>query len=352
MMKKILVTGHNGYIGSHLVSLLLEKGYGVLGIDTNFFDKDCQFYIQNLRNNENFKEKVKDLRTIDESDFNGIYAVCHLAGLSNDIMGDLDENLTYEINHRTSVKIAQLAKAAGVKKYIFSSSCSLYGIADGAVALDETAEFAPVTAYAKSKVFTERDVLPLADENFCVTFLRNATAYGVSPKLRTDLVVNNLMGWALTQGKIRIMSDGTPWRPIVHAEDIARAFVAMIEAPKEVINRQAFNIGINSENYRVIEIAELITQAVPECEIEITNEHGQDSRSYRVNFDKVHRLVPGFQPQWTLLKGIQELMAAYRQCNLTFEDFNSRKFVRIKQLKHLIDNQVIDSKLYFKKTGI
>ena len=348
-MKKILVTGHNGYIGPHLVRLLLGKGYSVVGIDTNFFDKDCQFYIQAFNDNSSFTEKVKDLRKIDESDFKDIFAVCHLAGLSNDIMGDLDENLTYDINHQTSVKIAKLAKAAGVDRFIFSSSCSLYGIADGNIALDETAEFAPVTAYAKSKVLTERDVLPLADDNYSVTFLRNATAYGVSPKLRTDLVVNNLLGWALTKGKIRIMSDGTPWRPIVHCEDIARAFVAMIDAPKNVINKQAFNIGINSENFRVIEIAEKIKEAIPECEIEITNEHGGDSRSYRVNFEKVKNLVPDFEPKWTLVKGIQELIQAYKLNNLTFEDFNSRKHVRIKQLKHLLENQVIDSNLYFKK---
>jgi nucleoside-diphosphate-sugar epimerase len=348
-MKKILVTGHNGYIGPHLVRLLLEKGYSVVGIDTNYFDKDCRFYIQEFNDNSSFEENIKDLRKINESDFKDIFAVCHLAGLSNDIMGDLDENLTYDINHQTSVKIATLAKAAGVDRFIFSSSCSLYGIADGNIALDETAGFAPVTAYAKSKVLTERDVLPLADDNYTVTFLRNATAYGVSPKLRTDLVVNNLLGWALTKGKIRIMSDGTPWRPIVHCEDIARAFVAMIEAPKTVINGQAFNIGINSENFRVIEIAEKIKEAIPECEIEITNEHGGDSRSYRVNFEKVKKLVPGFEPKWTLVKGIQELLQAYKLNNLTFEDFNSRKHVRIMQLKHLLENQIIDSNLYFKK---
>jgi nucleoside-diphosphate-sugar epimerase len=347
-MKKILVTGHNGYIGPHLVRLLLGKGYSVVGIDTNYFDDECRFFNQDIINRQNFEERKKDLRDINSSDFNGIFAVCHLAGLSNDIMGDLDETLTYSINHKTSVLIAELAKAAGVEKFIFSSSCSLYGIADGAIALDESADFAPVTAYAKSKVFTERDVLPLSDENYCVTFLRNSTAYGVSPKLRTDLVVNNLTGWALTQGIIKIMSDGTPWRPIVHAEDIARAFVAMIEAPKKVINRQAFNVGKNSENYRVIEIAELVKKAVPECKIEITNEHGKDSRSYRVNFDKIHNLVPEFQPQWTLEKGIQELIEAYKRYDLTFDEFNSRKFIRIKQLKHLIDDEIIDSKLYFK----
>jgi nucleoside-diphosphate-sugar epimerase len=231
-MKKIIVTGHNGFIGTHLVRLLKEDGFLVTGIDTNYFGEDCAFD-KGMR--PDF-EIIKDTRTISPADLDGAYAVCHLAALSNDPMGALNEQLTFDINHIASVKIAKIAKDVGVEKYIFSSSCSMYGISDGNMALDETADFAPVTAYAKSKVYTERDVLPMASSDFSPTFMRNTTAYGISPKLRIDLVVNNLVGWAVTTNQIRIMSDGTPWRPLIHAEDIARAFVAVVKAPKENVN--------------------------------------------------------------------------------------------------------------------
>ncbi len=342
-MKKIIVTGHSGFIGSLLTQLLLKQGYEVVGIDTKYFDKDCEFFAPN----EGFKEIKKDMRHVTEKDIEGAYAICHLAALSNDPMGDLDEQLTYDINHLASVKIANIAKKAGVEKFIYSSSCSLYGIADGDHALDETADFNPVTAYAKSKVYSEKDILPLATDSFSVTFLRNSTAYGISPKLRSDLVVNNLVGWAVTTGQIKIMSDGSPWRPLVHAEDIARAFIAVIEAPKQVVNRKSYNVGQCSENYQIKDIANLVGEVIPGCKVIITGEHGSDSRSYRVNFDLIAKELPNFKPQWNLKKGIEEVYQAYLKYGMDDVKFNSKSFIRLKELQYLIANKKIDSDLFW-----
>ncbi len=342
-MQKIIVTGHSGFIGSLMVPLLLEKGYEVVGIDTQYFGKDCEFYPPK----KGFTEIIKDTRKITEKDLEGAYAICHLAALSNDPLGDLDEQLTYDINHLASVEIAKLAKKVGVEKYIYSSSCSLYGIADGDTALDETAEFNPVTAYAKSKVYSERDIVPMATDDFAVTFMRNSTAYGISPKLRIDLVVNNLVGWAVTTGQIKIMSDGTPWRPLVHAEDIARAFIAVIEAPKEVVNRQSYNVGQTAENFQIRDIAKMVGEVVPGCSVIITGEHGSDSRSYRVNFDKITRELPNFKPKWTLKKGIEEVYEAYKKYGMNEDKFTGRYFIRLKQLQYHIENKHIDNKLFW-----
>jgi nucleoside-diphosphate-sugar epimerase len=344
-MKKIIVTGHNGFIGTHLVRLLKEDGFLVTGIDTNYFGEDCAFD-KGMR--PDF-EIIKDTRTISPADLDGAYAVCHLAALSNDPMGALNEQLTFDINHIASVKIAKIAKDVGVEKYIFSSSCSMYGISDGNMALDETADFAPVTAYAKSKVYTERDVLPMASSDFSPTFMRNTTAYGISPKLRIDLVVNNLVGWAVTTNQIRIMSDGTPWRPLIHAEDIARAFVAVVKAPKENVNGKSFNVGINEENFQIKDIAKMVGEVVPNCEVVITGEHGSDSRSYKVNFDKIKNELPEFKPQWTLKKGIEDLYLNYRKEQMNEEKFNARFYIRLKQLQFLMDNDMINNNLFWNK---
>ncbi|MEN8121832.1 MAG: NAD(P)-dependent oxidoreductase [Bacteroidota bacterium] len=341
-MKKIIVTGHTGFIGSLLVPLLIEKGYEVVGIDTKYFGEDCEFYPPKT----GFKEIVKDTRQLQESDLEGAYAICHLAALSNDPLGDLDEQLTFDINHLASVEIAKMAKNVGVEKYIYSSSCSLYGIADGDVALDETADFNPVTAYAKSKVYSERDIIPLATDDFSVTFMRNSTAYGISPKLRLDLVVNNLVGWAVTTGQIRIMSDGSPWRPLVHAEDIARAFIAVIEAPKEKVNRQSYNVGHTSENFQIKDIAKMVGEVVPGCEVVITGEHGGDSRSYRVNFDKIAKEL-NFKPKWTLRDGIKEVYEAYKKYGMDDDQFNGRYFTRLKELQRHIKEKHINSELFW-----
>ncbi|MFC2151951.1 NAD-dependent epimerase/dehydratase family protein [Bacteroidota bacterium] len=343
-MKKVIVTGHNGYIGTHLVRLLKEKGFYVKGIDTNYFNDECKFSDYVSPN----EELIKDTRDISSDDLKGYYAVCHLAALSNDPMGALNEDLTHEINHRASVEIAKKSKEVGVEKYIFSASCSMYGIADGNKALDETAEFAPVTAYAISKVNTEKDVKPLGNENFSVIFLRNATAYGLSPKLRLDLVVNNLVGWAMTTGKIRIMSDGTPWRPLVHAEDIARAFIAVIESPKKLVNGQSFNVGQNSENFQIKDIAKIVGEVIPGCEVEITGEHGSDSRSYQVDFSKINKELPLFKPQWKLRKAIEDIYKGYTKIGMDNEKFNGRYFIRLKQLEYLIKTNKLDMKLYWK----
>ncbi len=342
-MKKVIVTGHNGFIGTHLVRLLKESGFYVIGIDTNYFGDECKFSDPIKPD----REIIKDTRLIDENDLKGAYAICHLAALSNDPMGALNEQLTHEINHIASVEIARKAKEVGVEKYIFSASCSMYGIADGDKALDETAPFAPVTAYAVSKVNTEKDVLPMASDDFAVTFLRNATAFGVSPKLRIDLVVNNLVGWAMTTGQIRIMSDGTPWRPLVHAEDIARAFIAVIESPKEIVNRKSFNVGLNSENYQVKDIAKLVGEVVPNCKVVITGEHGSDSRSYRVDFTKIQNELNVFSPKWKLIDGIEDIYKNYLKFGMNEEYFNGRYFIRLKQLEYLISKGLLDDNLFW-----
>lgn len=342
MAKKIVVTGNQGYIGPHLTRLLLEKGYEVVGIDNNYFNKDCWFF----EPGHNFTQITKDVRNVEAADLEGAFAVCHLAALSNDPMGNLFEQLTLDINHQASVDIAKLAKEVGVERYIFSSSCSMYGVA-GDSALDESATQNPVTAYAKSKVYTERDVLPLLSDDFSVTFLRNATAYGVSPMLRTDLVVNDFVGAAFTSGKIVIKSDGSPWRPLVHCEDIARAFVAVIEADKDRIHGEAFNVGRNEDNYRVREVAEIVGNVVPNCEVIITNEFGADTRNYRVNFDKITRQLPEFKPKWTVPTGVVELYEAFKEHGLTADEVQSRKYVRLKQLNYLMESNTIDKQLFF-----
>jgi len=340
-MKRIVVTGHQGYIGIHLVKLLSEAGYDVVGIDTNYFGKECELYDPDIH----ITEIRKDIRQIEEKDIDGVYAICHLAGLSNDPVGELNPELTYDINYRASVRLAKIAKSSGVKRFVFSSSCSMYGIAGGESALDENSAFNPITAYAKSKVFTEKEITPLADNNFCVTFLRNATAYGVSPKLRLDLVVNNLVGWAVTSKQIRIMSDGTPWRPVIHCEDIARAFIAVIEAPVEKVNGQSFNTGRNEDNHQVKDIARMVCEVVPACEVLITGEHGSDSRSYKVDFSKIHRELPDFKPLYNLKMGIEQLFDYYNRYNMNKEKFEGRYYIRLKQINHLINEGKIDKNL-------
>ena len=342
-MKKIIVTGHKGFIGVHLVRLLKEQGYYVIGIDTNYFGEECNFL--NYMNPD--EEIIKDIRNINEKDLKDVYAVCHLAGLSNDPMGELNEDLTYDINYRASKNLALLSKKASVERFIFSSSCSMYGIADGDIALDETAEFAPVTAYAISKVKTEIDVQNLGTEDFAVTFLRNATAYGVSPKLRLDLVVNNLVGWAVTTGSIKIMSDGTPWRPLVHAEDIARAFVATINTEKKDVNGKSFNVGQNGENYQIRDIAKMVGEIIPNCKVEITGEHGSDSRSYKVDFSKIANELPKYKPKWKLYQGIEEIYESYILQGMNEERFNGRYFTRLKQLEYLSQKKLINDSLYW-----
>jgi len=274
----------------------------------------------------------------------GFDAVMHLAALSNDPLSDLDPNLTYDINHRASVALAAKAKQAGVPRFIFSSSCSLYGAA-GDDFLNETAGFNPVTAYGESKVLVERDVRPMADDKFSPTFLRNATAYGVSPRLRGDLVVNNLVGYAFTTGEVLIKSDGTPWRPLVHLRDIAAAFIAVLEAPRELVHGESFNVGQTAENYRIREVADMVQEIVPGSKVEYAADGGPDLRCYRVDCSKIARVLPNFKPQWTVRKGIEELYEAYQQNGLTLQDLQGARYIRLARIRERMNAGTIDNTL-------
>ena len=334
---RVLVTGHRGYIGSPLVERLKTAGHEVVGVDTELYE-DCTFG----RNKESGVRTInRDIRELSPADLEGIDAIAHLAGVCNDPLGDLLPETTYEINHAATVRLARIAKAGGVRRFVFSSSCSVYGAA-GREWIDERSEPNPITPYGLSKWNAEVDLRRLADATFSPVFLRSATAYGFSPRIRFDLVLNNLTAHAFTSGKVLLKSDGMSWRPIVHIEDIGRAFLAALEAPVETVHNEIFNVGITTENYRIREIAEIVKETVPGSRVEFATDAGPDKRTYRVDCSKVARLLPKFRPQWTARRGARDLYNRYTEYGLLLEDFEGARYQRLAYLQSLMARGAID----------
>jgi nucleoside-diphosphate-sugar epimerase len=337
---RVIVTGHEGYLGTVLVPLLREAGHEVVGLDTGLY-AECV-----LGPAPDPVPTVRlDVRDVEPEHLAGFDAVMHLAALCNDPLGNVDSDLTYDINHRASVRVAKAAKAAGVGRFLFSSSCSLYGSGEDDTPLTESAGFAPVTPYGDSKIRSEQDIVGLADDEFSPVFLRNATAYGFSPRLRGDLVVNDLVASALLTGEVRLLSDGSAWRPLVHAEDIAAAFLALLEAPREVVHAQAYNVGSTAENYLIRDVAEIVAAAVPGSTVTFAGGANPDKRNYRVSCDRIAAEVPTFRPKWTVASGAQQLVEAYRTHGLTLDAVRDGSFVRLKRIQALQSAGRIDDAL-------
>jgi nucleoside-diphosphate-sugar epimerase len=342
---KIFLTGTEGYIGCRLAPMLMARGHEVVGLDAGFY-RDGWLYSDARQLGVVPRTIIKDLRHVTARDLEGFDAVVHLAELSNDPLGENRPEITYEINHRGSVDLAANAKAAGVKRFVYASSCSVYGVGTGDF-LDETGPVNPQTAYAKCKVMVERDVKAMGDGNFCVTFMRNATAYGASPRMRFDIVLNDLAALAWTTKRIAMVSDGSPWRPIVHLEDISTAVRCVLEAPVETVNGEIFNVGATSENYRVREIAQIVAEVFPGCELS-TGKGGADNRSYRVAFDKINSKLPGFRCSWTARQGAEELRSRFEQIEFDKTTHEYRAFTRLKQIRYLTRSGQIDENFYWR----
>lgn len=337
---RILVTGTDGYIGCLVADQLLRAGHEVVGVDVGFYDG--LLYDGSYRTHETLRKDIRDLQI---EDLEGFDAIAHLAELSNDPLGEVVRDVTYEINHRGTVRLAELAKASGIERFVYTSSCSVYGVADGVV--DETSQVNPQTAYAECKTYVERDLKKMADDNFSPVFLRNATVYGPTPRIRFDVVLNNLSGLAYTTGKITMLSDGSPWRPLVHVSDAAQAVVRALEAPREAIHGEVFNVGHTDHNWQVKEIAEIVAEAFPGCELEFGPPSG-DNRSYKVNFDKIASQLPGYKSQFSAEDGARQLSELFSRINLTEEVFKGRGHIRLKQLEYLMETGQLDERLRFR----
>lgn len=339
MAKRVLITGHQGYLGSVMVPHFLQAGYDVVGLDTGFF-QPCIL----VPDRAAVPTLDKDLRDLEAADLQGIDAVVHLAALSNDPIGNLNAGWTEGINFRASVRLAELAKAAGVQRFLFSSSCIMYGVSEAAV-VTEDSPLAPETEYARSKVKSERALAALAGEGFSPTFLRNGTVYGVSPRMRFDTVFNDLLGAAVTTRRVVVYSDGKPWRPVVHVQDVARAFLAVLEAPVAAVHNQAFNTGANHLNHQIIELAEIAVSTVPGCRLEVQARPSADQRTYKADFGKFARTFPYFRFKWTAEAGARELYETFQTIRLTYDTFVDKRFTRLKWLRHLLDTGRLDSAL-------
>ena len=344
-IKIVMVTGNLGYIGSVLVPMLAEKGYSVVGYDTEYYNSECFLY---PKKQQVIKQIIKDTRDVTREDLKGVDAVIHLAALSNDPLGEFNPQLTREINFEGTVKMALCAKDAGVKRFIYASSQSMYGVSksDKEITEDQIDTSAMITEYAKTKWEAEKVLHQLGSEDFTVVCFRPSTVFGASPKLRLDIVFNNLIACAYTTGKIEIKSDGTPWRPVVHIRDASNAFISGLIAPKELVANKSYNVGIQNGNYQVKDLAEAAQKCVPGSSLVFTGEHGSDSRTYKVSFNKIlTELKDYYHPEWDLMRGGKELIEVFKQVNLTEEDFRGRKFIRINQLKHLIQENKVDGNL-------
>ena len=339
---RVLVTGHQGYVGVVMTTVLKEAGHEVVGLDTGYY-VGCDLYP--------LKDEVptikRDVRDVTPQDVEGFEAIIHLAALSNDPLGHVNPDLTRDINQEATIRIAQLAKAAGAERFIFASSCSLYGSSDTSKPLDETAPTAPLTPYARSKVESELELAKLANDNFSPVYMRNATCYGTSARMRADVVLNNLVCWAVLTGKVRLQSDGRSWRPLLHVEDMSRAYAAMLTAPREKIHNHPFNIGRNAHNYIVRDVAEIVRRTVPNCDVEYAEGASADARSYRVDFTKLADTLPDLEFRWDAEKGAKQVYDAVRASDMTEKIFLGRRHIRLNQLKYLMETEQVDASLHW-----